>query len=290
VKLPPELLVRLLRAIQTMGYLTLSDSDTTVQLTELGTYLRKDHPNGSYYCVRHIEELYQPWWYLPEALRTGKEQASKVYNQNLWEYYETHQDSADCFTRCMKSIFTPVANVLPFDYDFGGVSHLVDAGGGMGQMTLSIAKAYPGIKKATIFDLASVIKNAPSPSPDPRVSWAVGSFFDTATIPKGADCYMLIGVIHDWDDEDSIKILSNIREAMKENKNAKILLMDGVSERGAMEDFGTIQDLSMLTVLGGIWRTREHYAEIGKKSGLVVTGQFATRSMISIFEMKDAGK
>jgi len=285
VGLQPAMLLRLLRVMRVQGYVSLDNSESSVKLTELGNHLRSDHPSGCHYCVKHLEELFQPFTYLDLSLKSGKETFSKVYDQDLWKFYESHPTSAAYFTKAMVSVFTPFANVLPFDYDFGGVNHLVDAGGGMGIMTRAIVKAYKGIQKATIFDMASVIKNAPNPSPDARISWVVGSFFDVETIPKAADVYLLCGCIHDWNDQESITILKNLRIAMHGNRRGKILMIDVVQERGPFESHSSVMDMHMLVNCGGSFRTREEYIELVHAAGLLVNNQYPTRSTQTVFEL-----
>lgn len=41
-----------------------------------------------------------------------------------------------------------------------------------------------------------------------------GDFFDGSTVPKGASLYLLAKILHDWGDDDSVKILKSMREAM----------------------------------------------------------------------------
>ena len=39
-----------------------------------------------------------------------------------------------------------------------------------------------------------------------------GSFFDS--VPEGGDAYLMKAIIHDWNDDDALKILGNVRSAI----------------------------------------------------------------------------
>ncbi len=45
-----------------------------------------------------------------------------------------------------------------------------------------------------------------------------GSFFDSKSIPK-CDVVILKAILHDWNDEDCIKILKSAREALKNDES-----------------------------------------------------------------------
>jgi hypothetical protein len=58
-----------------------------------------------------------------------------------------------------------------------------------------------------------------------------GSFFEA--VPDGADAYLLKTIIHDWDDDESLLILRNIRTAIA--TDGKLLVHTGGRERTASE-------------------------------------------------------
>ena len=64
-----------------------------------------------------------------------------------------------------------------------------------------------------MFDLEDVVRSIPPDgSMEGRIAVAAGSFFDG--VPAGADIYLLIRVLHDWRDEDCLRILRACRAAM----------------------------------------------------------------------------
>ena len=55
-----------------------------------------------------------------------------------------------------------------------------------------------------------------------------GSFFEV-DVPQGGDVYLLKGVIHDWPDDDAVRILGNVRAAAGAGK--RVLLVELVLPR-----------------------------------------------------------
>src|SRR5438552_2138871 len=103
-------------------------------------------------------------------------------------------------------------------YDFGGVCHLMDVGGGSGELIGAVAKEYPRLR-ATVFDLPRCAETAKEhlrrAGVSDRASFLEGDFFKA--VPAVADAIILKSVIHDWDDARSGTILQNCRRALPEN-------------------------------------------------------------------------
>ena len=78
------------------------------------------------------------------------------------------------------------------------------------------SKGTPSSKltKAIVFDLSTVVPHGDVKNP--ILQYAVGSFFKVSTIPTGADVTLINGVLHDWNDEECVEILSNAASAMAE--------------------------------------------------------------------------
>ena len=53
-----------------------------------------------------------------------------------------------------------------------------------------------------------------------RVQFTAGDFF--VTVPEGADLYLVKHVLHNWNDDQCVTILTNIRRVM--DKNGKVCI------------------------------------------------------------------
>ena len=82
----------------------------------------------------------------------------------------------------------------------------------------AILNAYPSMRGA-VFDLPrgaeATNKQLTNASVSDRSEFIGGDFFKS--VPNGADALILKSVIHDWDDEDSFRILGNCRSALPNN-------------------------------------------------------------------------
>ena len=63
-------------------------------------------------------------------------------------------------------------------------------------------------------------------------------------------------ILHDWNDERCVKILSNCRAAM--NKNGRVLVVDSVVPPGNEPGYVKLLDIEML-IIGGRERTKRTF-------------------------------
>jgi cyclopropane fatty-acyl-phospholipid synthase-like methyltransferase len=112
-----------------------------------------------------------------------------------------------------------------------------------------------------------------------RVEKVSGDFFKE--VPS-ADAYIMKHIIHDWDDERSVKILQSIHRAM--NVGGRVLLIETVVPEGNEPHYSKLLDLEMLVSPGGIERTAKEYAELFEKAGFKLTRIIPTKSPMCVIE------
>jgi demethylsterigmatocystin 6-O-methyltransferase len=89
---------------------------------------------------------------------------------------------------------------------------LVDVGGGFGQQAVAFKNKMPGPHgKIVVQDIPETLENAPKIE---GIEFSAHDFFTVQPI-VGAKFYYLRHIIHDWTDEDCIRILKAIVPAMK---------------------------------------------------------------------------
>ena len=106
------------------------------------------------------------------------------------------------------------------------------------------------------------------------------------SVPEGGDAYTLKSIIHDWDDDDAVRILRTCRAAM--GPDARVLLVERDLGLRTRRPGAKLSDLNMLVVLGGRERTRDEYAALFQRSGLAFLGETPTSSGFSVFEAAPA--
>jgi hypothetical protein len=121
-------------------------------------------------------------------------------------------------------------------YDFSGIGVLADVGGGNGSNLTAILQSQPQMR-GVLFDLPHVVDRARSALEATglaaRCSVVGGNFF--ADVPVDADAYLMRHIIHDWDDEHSLTILTCIRRRIP--AHGRLLLVESVIPPGN-EPFG----------------------------------------------------
>jgi O-methyltransferase domain len=154
----------------------------------------------------------------------------------------------------------------------------------------SILAANAGVS-GTVFDLPSGVAQAPQKLADAGVSTrceiVAGDFFQF--VPEAADAYVLKYVIHDWDDEQSVAILSNCRKAM--HGASKILLIERIMperiEATPIHQRIAMADMNMLAMPGGQERTEQEYRDLFAAAGLSLERTIPLPgSEISVIEAK----
>ena len=113
-----------------------------------------------------------------------------------------------------------------------------------------------------------------------RIQFLCGDFFDA--VPSGADVYILKRIIHDWSNEQAVKILTKCREAAK--RPGRVLIAETIMREGDAPDPMKFIDAIMLVVTGGTERTEEEYVAILTEAGLRLDRVHATSRPISVLE------
>jgi len=167
----------------------------------------------------------------------------------------------------MMSLSLRATTALIAGFDFSRFRTVVDVGGGKGALLAAVLAAHPGME-GVLFDQPHVVSGAAAvlerAGVADRCRTVGGSFFDS--VPPGGDAYMLRSVIHDWDDEPSIRILTMVRQALA--PASRVLLVERVIAPPNEGRDAKFSDLNMLVVPGGRERTREEFETLLMASGL----------------------
>jgi hypothetical protein len=92
----------------------------------------------------------------------------------------------------------------------------------------------------------------------------------------------LMEVIHDWSDQDALKILKAVRQAAP--KHARLLIIEALVSETPGPHFGKTLDIIMLAVTGGRERTTSEYSALLRAAGFELEKVHATHSQYSIVE------
>lgn len=277
-------LYRVLRFLAMAGVFA-ENSDGKFELTPIAELLRSDTPNSMRDVAIMMGEdwIWQAYGELMHSVKTGGIAHDKVQGMSSFEYYAQNEEVGKIFNRAMTNLSLLSAPAIVEAYDFSGIGKLVDIAGGHGLLLAAILKANPHLQ-GVLFDLPFVIENAgellESEGVAMRTEKVSGDFFES--VPAGADAYTMKHIIHDWNDEQSVKILQNIHGAMDED--GKVLIVEMVVPEGNAPSPAKGLDLVMLTIEGGKERTEAEYRKLLESSGFNLTRIIPTRSPFSIVE------
>jgi hypothetical protein len=264
----PRSLYRLLRMLASVGIFTESQP-MTFGLTRMAELLRSHAPRSLRGRARFAtsDVQWRAWGQLPYSVQTGQTAFEHVHGMDVWEYRARNPTAGAAFNAAMTSLSLQVAGAVVDAYDFGDQKVIVDVAGGHGALLMSILRANERLR-GTVFDLPHVVEGTAqaieAADLGDRCTAVAGDMFQQ--VPDGADLYILSNIVHDWDDERSVAILTRCREAMR--PDSVLLLLEYVVLPGDTPSHGKLMDLNMLVAAGGQERTEEEYRALCAAAGL----------------------
>jgi hypothetical protein len=216
---------------------------------------------------------------LKHSLRTGECAFAKRHPEGVFAYLAKHPEESRIFDSAMTSkSHRDIAAILPA-YGFSQFATIADIAGGRGHLLRAILKSSPKTQ-GILFDQPHVVAEV-APEDGEKLTVVGGNFF-TDSMPN-ADAYLLMNIIHDWPDAESIKILSAIRRAMP--ARARVLIIETVVPDVPGPHLSKELDIAMMALPGGMERTQEQYGSLAAKSALRLERMVETLSPISVLEM-----
>jgi O-methyltransferase domain len=264
-------LFRVLRALASIGIFT-EDADRRFGLTPMGEYLRRDHPLSVDPAARMFGADYEwrAWGELLHSVRTGENAAVHALGCDVWEHRRRHPEHGEVFDATMRTLSRADSASILAAHDFARYGTVADVGGGTGAVLAAVLSAHPSVR-GILFDQPQVVAGADRVLRDAgvanRVSVFPGDFF--AEIPVGADAYLLVRILHDWPDEDAVRILRRVRAAM--TPDARLLLIEAVVGPPNEDPLVKFLDLMMLVSAGGRERTEDEWRELLAAADLELT-------------------
>ncbi|GAB3258657.1 acetylserotonin O-methyltransferase [Kineosporia babensis] len=280
----PEATHRLLRTLS--GYSVFSaQDDGRFALTPLGESLREDAPDsmrGLALLMGH-PLMWEEWAHLGTSVRTGEANLPKLRGMGAYDFLMANPEYAGEFFLGMRSMSESETGPVVAAYDFSPYRTVVDVVGGRGTLLAGILQQAPQAQ-GILFDAERSTGEAPSvlaaAGVQDRATIRNGTYFDK--LPAGADVYVLKHILHDFSEQDCLRVLSNVREAIADG--GRMLVIEYVLDDPNQHHPGTVIDLWLLLLLGAQERTLQQYTDLFAKAGLKVTGCTPTGSPVSIIE------
>jgi len=286
----PDALHRLLRALATVG-VVVEHADRTFSLTPVGDCLRTDGPSSLAAMAKLFGEGWHSaaWADLLQSVKTGESAFPRVHGEPGFAWMRSHPREAEVFHEAMTGFSTMTAFVVASTYDFSSAKTIVDIGGGHGFLLSTILRQHPQAR-GILFDLPDTVAGAKDPIAAAglagRCEVVGGDFFQS--VPAGGDVYMLQHIIHDWDDDASVKILAGCAAGLA--PGGRVLVIETVLPPPGVPSFAKVLDLEMLVVSdGGRERTEREYATLFERAGLQLDRVTPTPAPVAILEATRPG-
>ncbi len=284
----PSVLFRVMCAAASVGVLRHHEDDR-FSLTPIGDTLRSHVPGSmrDMAIAQTAEGHWAPWGAFTDAVKTGETQSVKILGKSVFEHYGDHQEERTAFMGAMKGLSEWVAGELVRLVDFAGVQRVVDIGGSGGTLVCAVLDAHAEIG-GVAFDLPDVAEGAKGAIEARGLSGRCevlgGDFFEA--VPGGADVYILKQILHDWNDEQCVTILSNIARGLP--SAGRVLVAEMVIPDDRTPTAAQLMDLNMLALLPGRERTQSEYANLFRAASLQLTSVTQTHSPFQIVEATTA--
>lgn len=278
-------LLRVLRALSSLGVFSL-DAEGFVAHTPLSLLLRADAPTSLRPAARALGApgSWAAWNELDAALHGGVPHR-KAWDTGRFEYLRDHPKEGRDFDAWMGQGPGRRHEAVATAFDFSKVASIVDIGGGNGALLRQIVQQHPR-SQGIVFDREEVVAAiAPQDLGGGRLTAVGGDFF--AQVPAGADLYLLVRVLHDWPDDDCLRILRTCRQAMR--GDSRLLIVEQILEpdpaKGDPMDY--LSDMQMMAMFGSAReRTRQEFVDILNDAGFELTGVIQTAAPVSILESR----
>lgn len=276
-------LERLLRFLSAYGVFEQTASNQ-YRNTELSSAMREDHPQSARARLRQTGEL---WWpaaaNLEQCVRGGESAFTVFHGAPVFDYLRQHSDVQQRFDEVMARISDADDAAVAQAYDFSRFSKIIDVGGGSGGLLAQILLRAP-LANGILFDQT---RHTATPARldragvSARANCITGDFFDA--LPEGGDCYVIKGVLHDFDDDACVKILSNCRRAMKKEGVIVIANQDLPTPVTGPHPNLTL-DIQMLVLINGRERSGDHWQDLFRLAGLKMLSATGTDVGFTLIE------
>ncbi|KAJ4965094.1 hypothetical protein NE237_016943 [Protea cynaroides] len=284
-------LFRLLRLLVHSGFFAILNEGYV--LTPSSRLLLKDNTNR---VSPFLKALLDPIMVTPSHFLStwfqhgdGLTPFEATHGRSLWEYVvqdielnNNFNEGMACDTRLTMSVVVTECKGV-----FDGIRSLVDVGGGTGTAAKAIVETFPTMK-CTVFDLPHVVATLEG---NDNLTYTAGDMFES--IPH-ADVILLKWILHDWNDEQCIKILKGCKEAISSRdeggKIKKVIIIDMLVDDRKAEHKSTetqlLFDMLMMTLQTGRERTEKEWEKLFLESGFShykITVILGLRSLIEVY-------
>jgi hypothetical protein len=282
-----DALNRLLRYLVSRGVFRMQ-RDGRYANNAVSEFVRADHPWSWRPWVLYFGSPWnwEVWKNLDVRVRGDGDAVVAAHGCDFFTYVNERDPAAGLhFNQAMASGSRMQALLFTENYELGGVGTVCDVGGGSGSVLAHVLTSAPSAR-GLLLELPSLADDAAAvfeaAGVADRAEFVAGDFFEA--VPEGCDLYLLFSVIHDWGDEECVRILRTVANAMTER--SRLAVVEPHIERGAAANFAKASDILMLALTAaGRERSLEEFADLWRRGGLTERRRIVLPSLFDVFEL-----
>ena len=271
---------RLMRALLELG-LVWKDRQGIYHPTYKGELLSKTCQGSMAWAALHWAQHSSPAWSgLVSSLRDSKSFFEREYGENFFDWFRHAPEDLEIYKQAFEAYARHDYQALVASVDFSAHTAVLDAGGGTGELTFALLRSFPKLA-GTVMDRPEVVNDATPPEClASRCQFITGDFFEKW--PVSADAVVLARVLHDWPDDDGLRILRRAREALAEDGTLYVVEKVLDDSTGS----GGLLDLNMLVMTGGRERSLPQFESLLAASGFRLLDVVQTGGVNSVLRAK----
>jgi SAM-dependent methyltransferase len=220
------------------------------------------------------------------AVRDGTDPIVASHGVDFFAYLAGHPDAAAAFHDAMAAGARLQAVMIGESLELGSARAVLDVGGGTGALLSHLLASHPDLSGAVLDRAeaqAGAIAMFGEAGVSERAEFIAGDFF--ASVPTGFDVHVLTAVLHDWSDDDAVRILRNCAAALA--PGGRIVVVDNELKPGARNSFAQSTDALMLAFTpGGRERTAEEFGVIWQRAGVQCFEQATLPSLGTCYQLR----
>ena len=220
------------------------------------------------------------------AVRDGSDPIAVAHGAGFFSYLAAHPTAAKAFHDAQAAGARLQAIMCADALPLAGARSVLDVGGGTGTFLTNVLATRP--------ELHGAVCDLPEAAAGARATFAEAGVAERATfeacdffvaVPAGYDVHILTAIVHDWSDDDCIRILRNCADALA--PAGRICVVETALQPGRYGSFVQATDLLMLALTpGGRERNATEYDALWERAGLFCIRRRSLASAGTLFELQ----